>query len=186
MLRALRPYLLSLGVHFLLVLGITAYFLKGGIRKSVEIPIELQLSDVHVHHEDEARARNAGRGVPQQDAPEAPASMSDAVAPGDLSDLNSGARNQYLGTLLRLISSKKNYPRASILNEEEGVVQIRVILGVGGRVLEVERVTSSGFDRLDEAAVATLRAFDVLPLPPGHAAGVKLLIPIRFEINPEH
>lgn len=196
MFRLPRPLLWSFGVHFVLGLGIMGYFLKGGFREPEEIPFELQLSDVHVHHLDSVRNRSP---VPEVSRPAgidpAPSSSepsadslgrADAATPGDLSDMSGGARNQYLGTLIRLISSRKSYPRASILNEEEGVVQVRVVLGTGGKVMSVERVVSSGFDRLDDAAIETLRSFQDLPLPPGHPSGVRLLIPIRFEINPEH
>jgi TonB family protein len=193
MLRLSAAWLWSFGVHFLLVLAITGYFLSGRLQKTEEIPIELQLSDVHVHHPEEVRHK----GPPDLGAPvarsetgvgtgEHPAAIPEDLPSNDLSGMNAGQRNEYLSRLIRLISSKKSYPRASILNEEQGVVQVRVTLGPGGKVMGVERVSSSGFARLDEAAVETLRAFESLPLPPGYPEGVRLLIPIRFEINPGH
>jgi len=197
MFRLPRALMISFIDHFLLVLGIMGYFFSGGGRFKEEIPFELQMSDVHVHHLDSRTRRgfrNSEQGVPRQLpesdpslSPLSPATPNEGESlPADLSDMERGARNAYFSMLMGLISAKKSYPRSSILNEEEGVTLIRVLLGPGGKVLKVEQVSSSGFARLDEAALETLRAFDTLPLPPGWSGGVRLLIPIRFEINPQH
>jgi TonB family protein len=194
--RLPRPWLLSFGVHFVLVLAIIGYFFRSRPHREKGIPIELQLSDVHVHHLDEGRRRilpdrmppNSPLPIPGSAAglAEAPVPKVETLQTSDLSGMGAGERNEYLSRLIRLISARKSYPRVSILNEEQGVVQIRVTLGSEGKIVGVEQVASSGFARLDQAAFETLRSFDSLPLPPGYPQGVRLLIPIRFEINPGH
>jgi TonB family protein len=47
---------------------------------------------------------------------------------------------------------KPEYPKASLRNEEEGVVTYRFTIGSNGRVLRQQVVRSSGFPNLDRAA----------------------------------
>lgn len=77
------------------------------------------------------------------------------------------------------------YPPASERQQEEGVVTVRVRVGVDGRVLAAEVRTSSGHSRLDESAVGhALRAWRFTPATrDGVAVESWREIPVRFEIK---
>jgi protein TonB len=55
------------------------------------------------------------------------------------------------------------YPVESRRRREEGVVRLRVVVTADGRVREVTVARSSGFDRLDEAALNTVRKWRFRP-----------------------
>lgn len=76
------------------------------------------------------------------------------------------------------------YPAASERAEEEGVVLIRVRVGPDGRVLAAEVKSSSGYQRLDAAAVEhAMRAWRFTPATrDGVAIEGWREIPVRFEI----
>lgn len=55
------------------------------------------------------------------------------------------------------------YPPASRRLDEEGVVRLRVLVDERGRPQEVQVAKSSGFDRLDQAAVTAVRRWQFSP-----------------------
>jgi len=57
------------------------------------------------------------------------------------------------------------YPAESKLAGEQGQVMLRVLTDAGGRPTRVEVHKSSGFVRLDEAAVKAVRQWQFKPLP---------------------
>ncbi|MGA0809691.1 MAG: energy transducer TonB [Burkholderiaceae bacterium] len=56
-----------------------------------------------------------------------------------------------------------NYPRRSIINNEQGVSQLELLIGEDGRVRESRIAKSSGFFRLDQAALQALSACEFEP-----------------------
>lgn len=60
------------------------------------------------------------------------------------------------------------YPAASRRNEETGTVQLRFLIGVDGKVIESKVESSSGYPRLDQAA---LRALSLCQFKPGTLDG---------------
>ena len=52
--------------------------------------------------------------------------------------------------------AKPDYPSASRRLEEEGTVTLKFLIGVDGRVMQSEVEKTSGFQRLDEAALKAL------------------------------
>lgn len=50
-----------------------------------------------------------------------------------------------------------NYPRASLRMREEGRVVVRILISTRGHVEKATIQTSSGFNRLDEAALEAAR-----------------------------
>ena len=119
-----------------------------------------------------SRVQDAGRSAPSD-------RISDAA--GGLE--TPGVDTDYLSTIMQMILSHQNYPKVSVLNEEEGVVQVQVVLDGQGKIESLSVDQTSGFGRLDEAALSTLRSIGQLPLPPNSKGSVSLMIPIRFEIN---
>lgn len=75
------------------------------------------------------------------------------------------------------------YPYLSRKAREEGVVTLRVLVGSNGRAETLQVETSSGFDRLDKAALATVRKWRFLPAT---QAGAKIaawvLVPVTFRL----
>jgi len=58
----------------------------------------------------------------------------------------------------RLIESPRPaYPRISLRLEEQGAVLLRIHVGADGHVSDVDLLQSSGFERLDQAALAAVR-----------------------------
>jgi protein TonB len=49
-----------------------------------------------------------------------------------------------------------DYPKASLINEEKGIVTMSLRIGPDGKVLEAKLAKSSGFKNLDKAAVASI------------------------------
>ena len=76
------------------------------------------------------------------------------------------------------------YPRASRRAGEAGTVVLRLTVGVSGTVLATAVLSSSGFDRLDQAAQAAVRQWR---FSPGTRQGVpvelSIQVPIRFELQ---
>ena len=79
------------------------------------------------------------------------------------------------------------YPDASRRIGEEGVVVVRVVVGIDGRVSEARVVKSSGFERLDKAALT--RALTKWRFLSAQRDGVPVAaereIPVRFQIVQE-
>ena len=93
-----------------------------------------------------------------------------------------GLDGAYLRRLASLIESEKRYPGESLRNSEEGLVKLKVRISPRGEILGVLLQGSSGFKRLDRAALDALNAIKRLPAPPGATGDLSLLVPIRFEI----
>lgn len=191
------PLLKSLIVHIVLFAVLALVFSNDGDSKRDPI-VEVQLSDLHVHRAESPHSFAAPKPKPKKEQPKIQQPLSDkrseaSEKPETTEDkgsdhpawegLSSGQRNEYLASIIRLISEHRYYPRASILNEEEGTVQLRVELDTEGGILACTVVKGSGFTRLDEAAVKSVREVGKLPLPAPHTSGVVLFIPIRFEIK---
>jgi len=75
------------------------------------------------------------------------------------------------------------YPRASRRQGEQGEVLVKVEIGADGRAGQVLLARSSGFARLDEAALAAVRAARFKPYTEnGVARVVWTTVPIQFEL----
>jgi protein TonB len=76
------------------------------------------------------------------------------------------------------------YPRESRRNREEGIVLIFAEINAGGRVEALRLKTSSGYSRLDDAAVKAVRDWKFKPARfAGIAIESNVEIPVRFSLN---
>jgi protein TonB len=91
---------------------------------------------------------------------------------------------EYLNGLIRLISSHRSYPRASVLLEEQGMVRVKMILDHSGTLVKSVLVASSGFSRLDQAALETLRKIGRFPVPDRFQGELSVLVPIEYRLTP--
>ena len=80
-----------------------------------------------------------------------------------------------------LHNPKPEYPRISKQRNEQGKVIVNVFIGTDGSPQKAEIKTSSGFERLDQAALATVKSWRYVP---GKRGGVPeamwFAIPINF------
>jgi len=83
-----------------------------------------------------------------------------------------------------LQNPKPQYPALSKRLAEQGTVQIRVLIGVDGLAHKGQIERSSGFDRLDQSALATVLKWRYVP---GKRAGVPeamwFMVPIEFVLR---
>ena len=123
-------------------------------------------------------------------APQATASTGTGTAPtGPAPPSATGALTSSAPPTLELPSSdaqylhnpKPEYPRASRQRGEQGRVVVNVLIGTDGTAQKAEIKLSSGFERLDRAALATVRAWRYVP---GKRAGVPeamwYAVPLNF------
>ncbi|MDT0574727.1 energy transducer TonB [Croceicoccus sp. F390] len=76
------------------------------------------------------------------------------------------------------------YPYLSRKAREEGVVLLRVLVTPQGRAARLEVETSSGFDRLDKAALDTVRKWRFLAARQGDKpVEAWVLVPVTFALN---
>ena len=81
-----------------------------------------------------------------------------------------------------LHNPKPIYPRLSERRNEQGTVILHVLVGVDGRVREVSLKSSSGFERLDQAAREAVLAWTFVPgKRNGAAVEMTVDVPIRFK-----
>lgn len=60
-------------------------------------------------------------------------------------------------------SCKAEYPKAALMNEEQGVVSMKFLVSADGKVLESKLDKSSGFKSLDKAAITAITACKFKP-----------------------
>lgn len=76
------------------------------------------------------------------------------------------------------------YPPASRRLDEHGVVRLRILVDERGRPREVQIAKSSGFDRLDEAAVTAVRRWQFSPaMRESRAVTAWTQVNVLFQLN---
>lgn len=113
------------------------------------------------------------------DAAPRPVSAPAPTPPAPPSTVTSDA----LGT--RMISGKPPaYPVESRRRKEQGTVELSLILGTDGRVETISVTRSSGFDRLDDAALSAVRRWRWAPmLRDGSPVKVRGIVEIPFVLT---
>jgi protein TonB len=85
-----------------------------------------------------------------------------------------------------LNNPKPNYPRISKRMSEQGEVRLKVQISAEGNVLNVALAKSSGFERLDEAAISSVKTWKFKPAKQGDAAIASWVeVPIKFILEDE-
>lgn len=83
-----------------------------------------------------------------------------------------------------LHNPKPEYPPASRRGSEEGKVLLRVSVGTDGSAQSVEVISSSGFSRLDQAAMAAVRRWRFAPARRGETpVEGNVRVPINFSLE---
>jgi periplasmic protein TonB len=112
----------------------------------------------------------------------APAPNAAAPVPGAASVPASNAVPTWQSLLLARLERFKRYPYEALSDHEEGVVYLHFSMNRQGRVLSANIARSSGFDALDQEALALIRRAEPLPPPPPEIAGdsIELTVPVQF------
>ena len=119
------------------------------------------------------------------DAPPAPANAATVAAPAA-----PGSAGEFRGLPLDKAADYATppmppaYPPAAIANNEQGEVILRVLIDAQGAVTELIVHQSSGFQRLDRAALMAVREWRFIPARAGllsRPAWVE--VPVRFELR---
>ena len=94
------------------------------------------------------------------------------------------ARSVSLSQLRYKRAVKPDYPARSIQRHETGQVNVRVVVDATGRVHDARITQSSGFERLDEAALKAARRSTFHPyMEQGRPIYAMAIIPYRFNLN---
>lgn len=84
----------------------------------------------------------------------------------------------------QLNNAGPRYPSASRRAHEEGTVMLKVLVSPDGRAQDLMVATSSGFARLDDAALATVKRWAFLPAKQaGRPVSAWVLVPVTFELG---
>lgn len=123
---------------------------------------------------------------PQPQAPVAPVSAP-AIAPGPpvVAAPAPPSTVQVSDLSVRMTSgSPPRYPMESRRKREQGTVLLSLTLGVDGRVANISVARSSGFDRLDQAALSAVRKWRWAPLiQDGRPVLMKGVVEIPFVLK---
>jgi protein TonB len=91
-----------------------------------------------------------------------------------------------LPRLTRALDTERWYPAISKRLNEEGIVQLQIYVGVDGRIEQAKVAKSSGYDRLDKAALSMAMGGGIPALTPGTEDGKPAAmwhtIGVRFNI----
>lgn len=111
----------------------------------------------------------------KQEAPVAPPAPPTPAAPTEIPvDVRAAYAN----------NPKPSYPLSSKRLNEQGVSRLRVLVGSDGRVQQIELEKSSGFSRLDQAAMATVRDWKFAPARRGDSAfSTWVIVPINWKLE---
>jgi protein TonB len=83
-----------------------------------------------------------------------------------------------------LNNPKPSYPRLSKRMGEQGEVRVKVHVGINGEVLSVEMIRTSGFERLDESALSSVKHWKFSPAKHGNEVVSSWVeIPISFVLE---
>ena len=83
-----------------------------------------------------------------------------------------------------LDNPEPEYPMLSRRRQEEGVVLLRVLVSASGSPVQVTIDRSSGFERLDKAAVETVRRWRFVPARIGtEPVEAWVIVPVEFSLS---
>ena len=104
--------------------------------------------------------------IPQKKSIEQKKSKEEIVG-GTLKGIEGGASkgiiSQYVTQIYKLIDSKKNYPRQSLIRREEGVVLLQIIIRNDGKLMSIKSLKAK-HQRLVDSSFSAVE--DARPFPP--------------------
>ncbi|WP_446903307.1 energy transducer TonB [Burkholderia sp. YIM B11467] len=116
-------------------------------------------------------------------APAAPAPAAPAATPGPARETMQVSAPKNVSTL-QCNFVKPDYPSMSRRRGETGAAYVRFVVGVTGKLESITLQKSSGYPRLDDAALDATRAITCQPyLENGQAIRVTHVLPYNFTLN---
>ena len=83
-----------------------------------------------------------------------------------------------------LRNPKAKYPRTSLAMREEGTVLLEVLIDASGGLQDIKLKKSSGYDRLDSAALEVVRTWKFTPgILNGVPTAMSRIVPYKFKIE---
>jgi len=130
---------------------------------------------------DRAPSAIDGPAAPVPPAAAVPAAAVQAVPSAPSPDLIAAYRQR----LTQLFAGQREYPRIAALRGWEGEVRLRLRVARKGNLLGVVLDRSSGFDVLDQHALAMLAGLGGLPPVPEGLEGneIQVVVPINYKLN---
>ena len=194
--RLLPGLLLSVSLHAA-AFGVLAYFFRhnplhlGGSHQ-LQVTLQTAKADANQHQRSPAvprshsylltRAHSTTDPLPQLAEPTtAPASASE-VAMASMAEQNLVAEASYSADYLH--NPKPEYPPLSRRLGEQGRVLLAVRVSTEGKALDVSVKESSGYTRLDNAAVNVVRDWQFVPARSGNENLVSTVeVPLQFMLE---
>lgn len=120
--------------------------------------------------------------------PPTPAAPMAAAAPAPQQLPATKGAVTWQGSLLARLERAKRYPFLARSRRQQGVVLLHFTMDRNGTVLTAEIKKSSGYDLLDQEALAMIGRAQPLPPPPAEVAGdpVDLVVPVEFFLDRRH
>jgi len=93
--------------------------------------------------------------------------------------------DNYRQRLTELLAGQREYPRIAALRGWEGEVRLRLRVARKGNLVGVVVDRSSGFEVLDQHALAMLAGLGSLPpLPEGlEGSEIQIVVPVSYKLN---
>jgi periplasmic protein TonB len=131
----------------------------------------------------EQQAQDEQHAAAPQSAPET-AAVEASPAPGHDEERSAVAKATWDRELIRRINSVKRYPAEA--HGRTGIARVEFQIDRSGHVLSSRVTQSSGSAALDNAALATIKRADPLPVPPGVISDEYLTIAFPLNFEKEH
>jgi protein TonB len=111
-----------------------------------------------------------------------PVTAAPAISAPETAAPPSHAALNWQGLLLARLEQAKHYPMAAQERRQQGVVLLHFTMDRDGQVLTADIRKSSGYDLLDQEALALIRRAQPLPKPPPDVIGdpIALAVPVEF------
>ncbi len=115
----------------------------------------------------------------------APSPPTVSAAPASPPRLQADLLERYRQRLGELLARQQEYPRVAALRGWEGEVRLRLKVARKGNLVAVQLDRSSGFDVLDQHALAMLEGYGTLPaLPDGLEANeIQVVVPVNYKLR---
>lgn len=212
--RQTAPLGLALGLHVAAIIALWHPYAAPAVRPAQPLEVAVTLQDAAPAPMDAAPHPPSPHAAPPEPhrvlarltptPPQAPAPLPAAPAPAELPPPNPALATTDLAPPAQAVSPPAeppalraprydaaylnnpapNYPPVSRRLGEAGRVILRVYVSAEGVALEVRLGRSSGYPRLDEAALAAVREWRFTPARQGeHAVAAWVSVPLGFDLD---
>ena len=140
--------------------------------------------NLETHSEQESPKLEASEIVISEPSTE-PSEQFSAPQVGAMSEAQQQQKIDWQGRVQAHLERKKRYPRAAKIRGQQGAAWLNFSIDREGNVLDASLFRSSGFDSLDNEALALIARAAPLPKPPSDMDDqiVNLTVPIAFYIQ---